>query len=152
LEHGQIPPHPLLERLNPEIDLTGGRLTVPTALTDLPSAKQRLAAVSSFGFGGANAHAVLEAPRHQDRPAEPSRPAGLGLPLSARSPAALGALVERYAQRLASASPADAGEAEAAQLCAGAALRRTHHPLRLCPTAADRDGLVRALRSARPAG
>ncbi|MDI2127658.1 type I polyketide synthase [Yinghuangia seranimata] len=82
LEHGQVPPHLHLDALNPEIDLSGTRLTVPTELTDLPTPRPatepadltdpadadpaegppRLAAVSSFGFGGANAHAILAGP------------------------------------------------------------------------------------------
>jgi acyl transferase domain-containing protein len=62
LEHDEIPPHLNLERLNAEIELEGTRLTVPTQATALPETATRpLAGVSSFGFGGTNAHVVLEA-------------------------------------------------------------------------------------------
>ncbi|MEU1345435.1 polyketide synthase, partial [Streptomyces sp. NPDC005827] len=89
LEHGQVPPNLHLDRLNPEIDLAGSRLTIPTALSPLPGADRRLGAVSSFGFGGTNAHVVLEGPaprtsRPPDAPAGPLR-GRLLLPLSARS-------------------------------------------------------------------
>ncbi|GAA2209096.1 hypothetical protein GCM10009850_045540 [Nonomuraea monospora] len=63
LEHEQVPPNVHLRRLNPEIDLTGSRLSAPATLTGLPLGEHApMAAVSSFGFGGANAHAILQAP------------------------------------------------------------------------------------------
>ncbi|MEU1163553.1 beta-ketoacyl synthase N-terminal-like domain-containing protein [Streptomyces sp. NPDC005921] len=59
LEHGQVPPNLHLDRLNPEIDLAGSRLTIPTALSPLPGADRRLGAVSSFGFGDTNNGAIV---------------------------------------------------------------------------------------------
>lgn len=151
LEHDEVPPHLHLERLNPEIDLDGTRLTIPTEPTPLPAAgASRLAAVSSFGFGGTNAHAVLEGPPGAAEPGgdgstngSPRRapvPKHL-LPLSARSEGALAELAARYADRL-----EGTGADETAAVCAAAALRRTHHPQRACTTAADPEGLVAALR------
>jgi acyl transferase domain-containing protein/acyl-CoA synthetase (AMP-forming)/AMP-acid ligase II/acyl carrier protein/alpha-ketoglutarate-dependent taurine dioxygenase len=88
LERGEIPPSLHFERPNPRI-----------AFGELPLAVQRtrgpwlrdggppVAGVSSFGFGGTNAHAVLEAPPAA-APSGPSRPFHL-LALSARTAAAL---------------------------------------------------------------
>ena len=149
LEHGHAPPHLHLQELNPEIDLAGTRLHVPTILTALPgTARPPLATVSSFGFGGTNAHAVLEAPPSAVDTGAPPAAAqdGLLLAISARSPAALAELAVRYADRLETCDP-DA----AADVCAAAVLRRTHHAQRLALTADDRDDLVAALRSAAPA-
>ncbi|RKN39508.1 type I polyketide synthase [Streptomyces hoynatensis] len=151
LQMGQVPPNVHFTRLNPEIDLQGTRLTVPTKLTDLPAASRRLAAVSAMGFGGANAHVVLEAapptPRAEAGPGRADAREGgtpLLLPLSARSTGALAALAAGYADRLAHLGPA-----EAAEFCAAAARGRTHHAYRLCPGAADAAGLVAQLRAAR---
>ena len=75
VRRGQIPPHLNLARLNPQAawDL----LTVPTELTEWPAAR-RVAGVSSFGFGGTNAHVVLEAfpPVARHTPAARPEPAG----------------------------------------------------------------------------
>ncbi|SQD99868.1 MULTISPECIES: type I polyketide synthase [unclassified Parafrankia] len=61
LRHGQIPANLHFIRWNPAIDADGSRFFVPTGLTDWPgAAPSRLAAVSSFGFSGTNAHLVLE--------------------------------------------------------------------------------------------
>lgn len=142
LEHGQIPPLLHLERLNPEISLDGTNLSVPTELTPLPERPgPRLAAVSSFGFSGANAHVVLEEPPAVED-AEPSsaEPPKLLLPLSARSEPALRELAHGYAELLAGRDAA-----AAAEVCAAAAIGRTHHPYRLCPSADDADELRRQL-------
>ncbi|WP_239405617.1 type I polyketide synthase [Frankia sp. Cj3] len=146
LERGQVPPHLHLTRINPEIDLDGTRLTVPTAPCPLPAepdGPRPLAAVSSFGFGGANAHVVLEAPPvAAPGPSQPLEPADrLLLPLSARSPGALATLASRFADRLAAA-----GDGEAAAICASAAVGRTHHSHRLAIEAAGGAGLAARLR------
>ncbi len=60
LERGRIPPHLHLRTLNPAIHFDGTPFAVPAAAVDWPAGR-RLAGVSSFGFGGANAHVVLEA-------------------------------------------------------------------------------------------
>ncbi|GLW11237.1 hypothetical protein Misp01_63650 [Microtetraspora sp. NBRC 13810] len=145
LEHRQVPPTLHLRDLNPEIDLSGSRLHLPTGLAPLPAGDvPPLAAVSSFGFGGANVHAILEAAPAEPpavTPAEPlaetpavtpaeEAPGTLVLPLSARGTAALTALTRSYAALLADREPA-----EAARICAAAATRRTHLTHRLCLTA-----------------
>jgi acyl transferase domain-containing protein len=149
LEHGCSPPHLHLERLNPEIDFERTRFHLPTELTPLPDSPDPwLATVSSFGFGGTNAHAVLEAAPAADVARSPAATDadGLLLAISARSPVALGELAGRYAECL---EARDAGAA--ADLCAAAALGRSHHAYRLGVAALDRDELVSKLRSTAPA-
>ena len=60
LQSGQIPPHLNLKTLNPYIHWDEIPLEVPTQLRPWPTkAKPRIAAVSSFGFSGTNAHIVV---------------------------------------------------------------------------------------------
>lgn len=149
LEHGHVPPHLHLRQLNPEIDFGATRFHVPTALTALPrDVRTPLATVSSFGFGGTNAHAVLQAePPAVETAAGAAVTDGLLLAVSARSDGALRELVGGYADRL------ERGAADAAaDLCAAACLRRTHHAHRAAVSAGGRDELVARLRAAAAAG
>ena len=61
LERGKIPPQMHLNRPNPKIDFS--HLIVPKHLLDWPGPKDgtRMAAVNSFGAGGTNGHAILQA-------------------------------------------------------------------------------------------
>ncbi|MEM8699792.1 MAG: polyketide synthase, partial [Pseudomonadota bacterium] len=62
LDHGRLPPSLHFETPNPEIDFEGLKLTVAANPVDIPPASKNapwIAGVNSFGFGGANAHAVL---------------------------------------------------------------------------------------------
>lgn len=61
LEHKQLPPTINFERLNEHIDLNDTPFYINNRLQDwnLNGAKRRQAAISSFGFGGTNAHIVI---------------------------------------------------------------------------------------------
>ncbi|MBP0002777.1 MAG: AMP-binding protein [Cyanobacteria bacterium SBC] len=99
LQHREIPAQPHFHNLNPLIDLD--RIPFQIATRHQPwmtTAKRRFAGVSSFGFGGTNAHAVLEeAPANPIAKSDESidRPLHL-LTLSARRTEALTELVDRY--------------------------------------------------------
>lgn len=80
LEHGLIPPIRKLDKLNPNgndlllqcgletydlvVDLKDGRLHIVQKTTQWPEGNVRRASVNSFGYGGANAHTILEAIDH----------------------------------------------------------------------------------------
>jgi acyl transferase domain-containing protein/acyl-CoA synthetase (AMP-forming)/AMP-acid ligase II/pimeloyl-ACP methyl ester carboxylesterase len=98
LQHGKIVPHCNFTSLNPHISLQGSRLQIATGLRDWEGIKgRRLAAVSSFGFGGTNANVILG-----DFGILPYPPLERGdemrgiLVLSAKSEKALGDLVAEY--------------------------------------------------------
>jgi len=61
LEHEQIPKSLHFQRLNPHISLDGTRLVIADRALPWPRGPaSRFAGVSSFGYGGTNAHVVLE--------------------------------------------------------------------------------------------
>ncbi|MGW3150971.1 SDR family NAD(P)-dependent oxidoreductase [Streptomyces sp. NPDC001177] len=132
LQRGLIPPNLHFERPNPQIPFDAMPLRVPTEMVRFPEQQNgpRRAGINSFGFGGTNAHAILEqapATRHADGPADHEADDGRPqlLPLSARSPEALRALADAYAQMLErSQGPA------LRRICRAAARQREHHPLR----------------------
>lgn len=80
IQHKMIPPNMFFNRLNPAIEPYYSNLKVPVDLQEwpqLPPGVPRRASVNSFGFGGANAHAIIES-------YEPASPA----PVKALLPAA----------------------------------------------------------------
>ena len=94
-------------------------------------ATRRVAGVSSFGFGGTNAHAILEEPPAVPGREEPRR--AVVVPLSAHSPRALEALAWSYLDELgADGTLAETGLEAIART---AACHRTHHQFRLAVTA-----------------
>ncbi|KAK2022912.1 beta-ketoacyl synthase domain-containing protein [Colletotrichum zoysiae] len=63
MKHGYVPPNMLLENLNPNVLPYYGHLKIPQELTPWPQpppGQSRRASVNSFGFGGTNAHIILE--------------------------------------------------------------------------------------------
>ncbi|MFJ2894909.1 amino acid adenylation domain-containing protein [Streptomyces sp. NPDC087218] len=91
LKHRLIPPHINLDRVNPAIDQATSPYRIPVEPTRWPEHEgPARAGVNSFGFGGTNAHVVLEeAPVRDARPGEPDARAWNILPLTARTPEAL---------------------------------------------------------------
>ena len=132
LQHREIPPHLNLQTLNPHISLRDTPLQIATSSQPWTvNAGTRVAGVSSFGFGGTNAHVVLEeAPAPENAGTAPARPAGV-LALSARTEAALRETVQHYMDFLDGA----AGPAFA-DVCHTAGAGRTHFAHRLSVVAA----------------
>jgi acyl transferase domain-containing protein/D-arabinose 1-dehydrogenase-like Zn-dependent alcohol dehydrogenase len=64
LEKGLIPPQIWLEKVNPNIRLEEWNLAIPHKLTPWPYRGLRRVSINSFGFGGTNAHAVLDDAYH----------------------------------------------------------------------------------------
>jgi acyl transferase domain-containing protein len=110
LMHGQIPPTLHFQAPNPALALADSPFHVNATLVDWPAAPGgRVAAVSSFGIGGTNAHVVVAENRFAAAQALPARRRWHLLPLSAKTPEALGALTASLAQHLGAvaAAPAD---------------------------------------------
>ncbi|MGW0705519.1 non-ribosomal peptide synthetase/type I polyketide synthase [Streptomyces sp. NPDC002643] len=161
LKHRLIPPHINLERLNPAIDATTLPYEIPTEPTPWPAHEgPARAGVNSFGFGGTNAHVLLEAAPEAVEDEEAAVPeevldvdeggqvgAGDGqpcwtvLPISAREAVALPELAAGVRDELAGvrggvpARPADLGHT--------LAHRRQHHDARLAVVYDSRDTAAR---------
>jgi iturin family lipopeptide synthetase A len=99
LDHRVAPPCAGLRRLNPLIASAAKTFDLPLKATPL-AVDARFAGVSSFGFGGTNAHVVLRAPDTVPK-AEHAPPDGeVALCLSARDAAALKMLAGRWRDTL----------------------------------------------------
>ncbi|MEU8989182.1 type I polyketide synthase [Streptomyces sp. NPDC048558] len=151
LKHGRIPGQLHHREPNPAIPFDELQLHVQTELGEWPRhSGPRLAGVNSFGFGGTNAHVVLQGP-----PAErPDAPCAADdrrypVPLSARSPEALSDMAADLGEFLSDTPHAvrDVGRTRA--------LRRGHHDHRLvvvaasAAEAAEKLGAFRAGREAK---
>ena len=144
IQHRQLPASLNYRSPNPAIDFAGLKLQVQTEFEPFPLADQpAVVGVSSFGFGGTNAHVVLsEAPK----PPPPSR-YGQCMPqqllcVSARTEEALRQQANQLAELL-RAKPTLA----LSDLCASSNARRTHFGQRLVCLGADRAVLLGQLEA-----
>ena len=144
VQHRQLPPSLNFRSPNPSIDFTGLKLQVQTELEPFPRADQpAVVGVSSFGFGGTNAHVVLA-----DAPKPPPPPRyGQCMPfhvlaLSARTEEALRQQAAGVAALL-KAKP----NLPLADLCATANVRRSHFVRRLVCLGPDRTALLAQLEA-----
>jgi acyl transferase domain-containing protein/thioesterase domain-containing protein/acyl carrier protein len=142
LKHKTIPPSLHFKKPNPRIDFKKLNLRVVSRLQPFPRhSRTLLAGINSFGFGGANAHVILQAapprtetPRNGSRGRQP-----FILPISAHTHEALLAAAANYRALLGQPGT------DAWSLCAAAATRRSHLPHRLCLVAASRKELLQRL-------
>ncbi|MFF9899117.1 type I polyketide synthase [Streptomyces longispororuber] len=150
VHHGVIPPSLHFRTPNPRIDFSVARLEVVTEAAAWPGGP-RFAGVSSFGYGGTNAHIALgEAPEGApvqaaaDAVQTPADAGGgpLCLAVSGTNPHALARNAERLASHL--------GQSPGTRLrdiAYSLATTRTHHPTRGVVIAATTDEAVAALRA-----
>ena len=140
LQHQEIPPNLHFKTLNPYISLAETPFAIPTQpqpwqikpnSSGENGVELRLAGISSFGFGGTNAHVIVSeapantqiAPEIEQKPIE--RPWHL-LTLSAKNEEALKASAHRYQQYL-----TEHPEIRLADVCFTANSRRSHFNHRL---------------------
>lgn len=62
IENGLIPATVGVEKLNPAIDFKNGRLEVVRITMPWPEGLLKRVSINSFGYGGANAHCIVESP------------------------------------------------------------------------------------------
>ena len=155
LQHRRVPGNLHFDRPNPEIDFDGLLLRVPTRSEPWPtSVGPATAGVNAFGFGGTNAHVILQqAPEILEQksliPSDVAPGSGRAwlIPLSARSPEALHESARFLDQFL-----ARHGDVSLRDIAANAALRRTHHDHRIAVVARSHAELRELLRDPVGAG
>ncbi len=145
LSRGFIPANLHFERLNPHIAIANTALALASEGARWESqGLPRCAGVSSFSFGGTNAHVIMEeAPERAA--AAPAIEEPHVLPISARSAQALEALAERFQALL-----ADSGaQISLKDLAYTAGVRRRHHDHRIAVVGQSRAEWVLALKAAK---
>lgn len=159
LKYHELLPSLHFREPNPHIPFEALPLRVQTAAAPWPSdLGSALAGVTSLGFGGTNAHVVLEEAQqphlsahsrvyYQSREAEDSQSRSRNsnfahlLPLSARSPEALQSLARAYLDFLAPPR----SDASLGDICYTASARRSHHDYRLAVTGSSCKQLIEGL-------
>jgi amino acid adenylation domain-containing protein len=142
LRHRTIPPTLHFTKPNARIDFESSPFFVADKLRAWePSGTVRRAAVSSFGFCGTNAHAILEEAPPTEAASAPTRPLQLVL-ASARSPEALAATAEALGRSLRGASSAQLADAAYTTH-----VGRKRHELRRCAVVGPGEDALIALTS-----
>ncbi len=154
IHHGTLPKTLHIDQPTPHVDWTSGAIQLLTEHTPWPdTGRPRRAAVSSFGFGGTNAHVILEEAVPEPEPASaddarlPSAPSAKGpatVPwlLSARTPEALRGQARRL---LALVESEDAPAVQ--DVAYSLATTRTGFVHRAAVVGGDGESLIAGLRS-----
>lgn len=169
MKHGAIPPNLHFDTINPSIEQYSDRLKIPTSLKPWPPVacgQPRRASVNSFGFGGTNAHAIVERyepsihdslcrqirnpqdiaevafQKHLDADVAEAT-CGLPITLSAISPKSLKDTVEAYLKLLERHQSTSCD-----QLAWNLWSRRTAHVYRIAFSASTKSGLMSEMEAA----
>ncbi|RYP41495.1 hypothetical protein DL767_001000 [Monosporascus sp. MG133] len=157
IQHGKIPPNLHFSRLNPAIRPLYHDLRVPVELQPWPEVPQgvpRRASLNSFGFGGTNAHAIIES---WESPGDTTRPVAPGeldktrlndlppfgpFPLSANSESALVGAVTSLYETLRTSNSLNIND-----LSWTLQSRRTEFPFKVSFSAINKDQLLEKLHA-----
>jgi acyl transferase domain-containing protein/aryl carrier-like protein len=152
LKHGIIPPSLHFTHPNPAIDFDGLMLRVQTETgTWSRETGPALAGVNSFGFGGANAHAILQEPPlsaaavPRELPSNHDQDGAWLFPLTARSPEAVQDAARGYLEYFANGG--QGSEVSLRDALWTAALRRSHHEHRIAMVVHSKPELVQSLEA-----
>ncbi|AYF74232.1 SDR family NAD(P)-dependent oxidoreductase [Nocardia yunnanensis] len=137
LTHRTIAPQGWLHEPNPDIPFEELGLRLQLEAQPVAPETRMTVAVNGFGYGGTNAHVILQEYVAAERSEREPRHYGV-LPISARNDTAARELARGYAELVAAG-------AEPARLAEAAWTRRQHHPVRAGLTFGDDAELVRAL-------
>ncbi|WP_030519445.1 type I polyketide synthase [Nocardia rhamnosiphila] len=142
VRHRTIPPQGWLDKPNPDIPFDELGLHVQLEARPLPADTGPMSvAVNGFGYGGTNAHAILQEYRPATVAGAAPEPGHYGvLPISARSTGAARAVAGRFADLI------DAG-ADPARLAEAAWTRMAHHQYRTGMLLGETGDLIHDLRA-----
>jgi acyl transferase domain-containing protein/NAD(P)-dependent dehydrogenase (short-subunit alcohol dehydrogenase family)/acyl carrier protein len=144
LKKRQIPPLANLQTPNPNIPFAELGFRLPTELESIKASDEAaLIGINSFGYGGTNAHAILEefiSVNDAQESTDTGNNAVYFLPLSGRSNSALPALAEKYMEML------KADDAPSLlDICYSAGRHRGHHDNRCAISADSKSGMLEKL-------
>lgn len=99
MNEGVIAPHIGMKEMNSKIRIQDYAIKIPLELEEWPKTDHKIAGVNSFGFGGTNAHIILEEYKNEEKILDgknkyPSNPRLLQI--SAKSEASVKKMAERY--------------------------------------------------------
>ncbi|KAI0539815.1 hypothetical protein GGR58DRAFT_523962 [Xylaria digitata] len=143
IKNGLIPPNLHFRHLNPRVEPYYKGLKVPTLLEPWPARSRgtpRRASINSFGFGGTNAHVILESRPEGPTASSTERPTASLLPFTFSAPTA-GALrrnIRAHLENLALSR----NQINLFDLSYTLTCRRSVHPLRISISALSMDSLL----------
>ena len=142
LQNKKIPPQINFNQLNPHVTFCQDSFRINKELVDwIPQNRRRVAGISSFGFSGTNAFALVEeAPEQSSMPEnDTSLPEINILSISARNADALRAYVKKYIEHLSNT------EDNFTDICFSANTCRSTFPYRLAVMAKNKDDCCKKL-------
>lgn len=149
IQHKTIPPNMHLDQLNPKVVPFIKTLRIPREPISWPTVSDgavRRASVNSFGFGGTNAHAILESYDAAQNKASSRSSMSLGVTpyvFSASSDSSLAALVKAFIDHMAEME----SSADLLDLAWTLQAKRTELPFRKSFTGATKEQLLNNMRS-----
>lgn len=143
MQHKKIPANLHFKTPNPNIPFDTLKLRVPTKLEAWhPIGETRKACVNSFGFGGTNAHAILEEYNDTKENKHVEKDQYFPIALSARSKASLSAYVKKFITYI-----KENPELNLAELSYTSVLRREQHHHRFTTAAKEKTVLIEQLQA-----
>ncbi|WDZ54630.1 non-ribosomal peptide synthetase/type I polyketide synthase [Paenibacillus polymyxa] len=140
IKHKQIPPHLHFKNPNPKIPFDDLCIRIPQTLEPLP--QPALVGINSFGFGGTNAHILLEEATDLQKEGTPEVNVNTGwpymIPISARSEKAL----KNYAQKYVDFINGSGESISLYDIGSMMSKKRTHHDYRLAVSASSKEELA----------
>jgi acyl transferase domain-containing protein/NADPH:quinone reductase-like Zn-dependent oxidoreductase/acyl carrier protein len=146
LENNQVPPNLHFNTPSPGIDFDRLCLKIPTQVENLPGNESSFASVNAFGYGGTNAHAVLQqvpqvtVSREKVKEEVPAKKLFI-IPITARDDGALKELAKRYYEFL------NTNTIKLRDFIYSTTQRRSHHKNRLALVAETKEELIGKLKS-----
>jgi len=141
LHNNAVPPNLHFNNPNPKLNYENSILRVPNKVENLPERKESYASVNSFGYGGTNAHAVLQQFNSNEVKDEYTltKSDQIIFPVCAKSPKALKELTKKYKDYI------QQGDNSLVQILSNVIYRRSHHLERLTFVASSKEDLLKKM-------